>query len=42
MEHPVKSTKANPVTDVTDPFDINVTRARACRDNEGIRHIRHT
>lgn len=29
MEHPVKSNKTNPVTDVTDHFDINVTRARA-------------
>jgi hypothetical protein len=29
MEHPVKSNKANAVTDVTDHFDINVTRAHA-------------
>jgi hypothetical protein len=29
MEHPVKSSKASPVTDVTDHFVINVTRARA-------------
>jgi hypothetical protein len=28
MEHPVKSNKANPVTDMTDHFVISVTRAR--------------
>lgn len=32
MEHPVKSNKIDPVTDVTDHFDINVTRARARED----------
>ena len=39
----MKPDKPEAVTDVTDPFDINVTRARArVGDNEGIRHIRHT
>ena len=34
MEHDMKSNKTSRVTDVTDQFDINVTRARAraCED----------